>query len=862
MIFGLVRRCTCTWHDRTAFGYTQSQGFFTRFLHAWEMAKLHFRLNTAIPCLYKPIGVPSSLNTKIFTITTLTLDCFVELVSWACQSKGFHVRVWDCKASHLLDRLIRVRVCEAICTHVGFALGQKPLIQHFCNWGWFHKSLVHGCSMRTLPPRCSCLRACWATKSACFSATFLLWSLSARLSLCWFRRYQPPQCLHSGQQTRSSGISSFSISSTWRCTFGQVRSQPCLMSNDKPLRPSACAILAKRGGEKISATAHLLSAFCQAWCWDIKFRFCLRDKTCFFSSGGTFSFISTSDSVFRTSMTYWPAEFTWRGFGGPPPRDKVSAEKSSTAFRLFIVFLLSNNGADPLITAASIRPFWPLIEIGMDTTRSETSSWPFPKRKRLHSFRSVGSGMHLVWYILMKWFKVSWPISVRLQPESTMPKRGEETSITSENMLGPSSTIAAPETGWLLSDFGGRVDRFGQSLLQCPTWWHLKHLVRLLRVRMSCWNCFLTVPTWEKRRAFCKREISLRFSRHVAARISAVSSSSKTSVDWFSWAETPWSARKASRSSKTTASWTSVEATSSSPVSTSSWARKAVTGFGFVCFAVALKSGKQLLIAATTVSILKSPWVLAVTMARWSSERPLAFRQIHPRASEGKSTSTFLRHLAKASWTLDVQATIVSPSFWDRVKTSFRHSASQSCLSLSGNLSSSAFQRCLSPFSSLSWSRVRCSTVSSAVPSKRQKTKGPLCWGCMSFWDAIRASTHRRHRRYSKGSSASPVNLLLLPKSLSLLAMGYCFLPTLYLEQAIYLDAPFLGLRYQLWKLVTEENLPRFTPQGFAPFRPRTSVPASLGGCSTTWKVVWPGQMRKSDDSGWGYCFHIYIHYI
>ena len=55
---------------------------------------------------------------------------------------------------------------------------------------------------------------------------------------------------------------------------------------------------------------------------------------------------------------------------------------------------------------------------------------------------------------------------------------------------------------------------------------------------------------------------------------------------------------------------------------------------------------------------------------------------------------------------------------------------------------------------------------------------------------------------------------------------------------------------------MTEENLPRFTPQGFAPFRPRTSVPASLGGCSTTWKVVWPGQMRKSDDSGWGYCFH------
>ena len=36
-----------------------------------------------------------------------------------------------------------------------------------------------------------------------------------------------------------------------------------------------------------------------------------------------------------------------------------------------------------------------------------------------------------------------------------------------------------------------------------------------------------------------------------------------------------------------------------------------------------------------------------------------------------------------------------------------------------------------------------------------------------------------------------------------------------------------------IMKLVTEENLPRFTPQGFAPFRPRTSVPASLGECST-----------------------------
>jgi hypothetical protein len=86
--------------------------------------------------------------------------------------------------------------------------------------------------------------------------------------------------------------------------------------------------------------------------------------------------------------------------------------------------------------------------------------------------------------------------------------------------------------------------------------------------------------------------------------------------------------------------------------------------------------------------------------------------------------------------------------------------------------------------------------------------------------------------------------------------MGYCFLPTLYLELAIHLDAPFFGAPLPVMKLVMEENLPRFTPQGFAPFRPRTSVPASHGECNTSWMVDRPGQMWKSQDPARGYCFH------
>ena len=53
-------------------------------------------------------------------------------------------------------------------------LVKSPWSSIFAIGGWSHKSLVHGCSMRTLPPRCSCLRACWATKSACFSALLVV----------------------------------------------------------------------------------------------------------------------------------------------------------------------------------------------------------------------------------------------------------------------------------------------------------------------------------------------------------------------------------------------------------------------------------------------------------------------------------------------------------------------------------------------------------------------------------------------------------------------------------------------------------------------------------------------------------------
>ena len=35
----------------------------------------------------------------------------------------------------------------------------------------------------------------------------------------------------------------------------------------------------------------------------------------------------------------------------------------------------------------------------------------------------------------------------------------------------------------------------------------------------------------------------------------------------------------------------------------------------------------------------------------------------------------------------------------------------------------------------------------------------------------------------------------------------------------------YIYILIYIMKLVMQENLPRFTPQGFAPFRPRTSVP-------------------------------------
>ena len=159
----------------------------------------------------------------------------------------------------------------------------------------------------------------------------------------------------------------------------------------------------------------------------------------------------------------------------------------------------------------------------------------------------------------------------------------------------------------------------------------------------------------------------------------------------------------------------------------------------------------------------RSPADFATTIARWSGLRPEQFNTTHPRASEGKSTDTLRRRFAKDSWTLLVQAAIFSPSWMDKENTSLRHSASKSCCSLSGNLSSSNFHMCLSPSSSTNWESVKCSTVSRARPSRRVKTHGPFCFLSKSFSDAILASHHRRHLRSSRPSKDSPENLLYWP---------------------------------------------------------------------------------------------------
>ena len=196
------------------------------------------------------------------------------------------------------------------------------------------------------------------------------------VSLCWFRRYQPPNACTRGNRQWSSGISSFSISSTSRWTFRDVRSHLCYcISKDRPLYYDLQPLLSLRN--EVGKTVQLPRIYFRP-----SARPCVETSgvvSAFMTTHAAFqtkahnSVTSTSDSVFRTSMTYWPAEFTWSDFGGPPPRDKVSAKKSSAAFKLF-VFLLSNNGADPLITAASIRPFWPWLK----------SAWTLRVPKLLH----------------------------------------------------------------------------------------------------------------------------------------------------------------------------------------------------------------------------------------------------------------------------------------------------------------------------------------------------------------------------------------------------------------------------------------------------------------------------------------------
>ena len=77
-----------------------------------------------------------------------------------------------------------------------------------------------------------------------------------------------------------------------------------------------------------------------------------------------------------------PAAFFCKGRGSEPSIAIVSASKSSTARKLFMVFRLSNKGASPLMMQQSMRPARPWMMTGIDTTRSSSSSCPFPNRNK------------------------------------------------------------------------------------------------------------------------------------------------------------------------------------------------------------------------------------------------------------------------------------------------------------------------------------------------------------------------------------------------------------------------------------------------------------------------------------------------
>ena len=265
----------------------------------------------------------------------------------------------------------------------------------------------------------------------------------------------------------------------------------------------------------------------------------------------------------------------------------------------------------------------------------------------------------------MNEFNVSCPINVLLQPESRIPNPGDDTNSTS-------STIAAP----LTLSLSLRVeldDPFCvQFLAQWPIWPHRRQRERFCRSLTSLLNCLFTALACPNLRDFCSLKISVLRSFQVAASTSAISSSSKLSpAFWFSV--------------KPILGQESLDLLKLNGIRA-----VCLTCIGHVNILVFLhlllhNEGRRTL---CMLSRCKELWktaahgchhnIKAVTIARWSGERPLALRHIQPRASDGKSTDTFRLHFENASCTRDVQLARLSPSVADNSKTSFKHSASQS----------------------------------------------------------------------------------------------------------------------------------------------------------------------------------------
>ena len=159
-------------------------------------------------------------------------------------------------------------------------------------------------------------------------------------------------------------------------------------------------------------------------------------------------------------------------------------------------------------------------------------------------------------------------------------------------------TVAAPEVGRDQTTAAPEADGFSAFLFrqfraQCPISWHLQHLLLVFSSETSLAKARFTALTWPKRRLFCKREISDLFSFQLAARISTTSSSLKHSLSTSpSGDATPCSLRKASTSSKTTASAGSSASWLISGDPNFSCTRKAEAPLRLP-FGPAFKSGKQ-----------------------------------------------------------------------------------------------------------------------------------------------------------------------------------------------------------------------------------------------------------------------------